>query len=183
MRAPFEVIRDWRAAMRELDATTRRSDEWWQQRARVDQLRVEYLESFDRILGRSGTAAETGRGDGHAIDPQAEPDLIRIAEASSGFLSTLEEVRLLEEHKRTLSVGTAEFNRLAVEVERTAAQLLDQSRVQREVGAALAARDVTTDDLERAARGGASVSGDDSTDVSPDGAAVAVSPPARAGRG
>ena len=178
MRAPFEIIREWRAAMRELDATTRRSDDWWQQRARVDQLRVEYLESFDRIVGRHGISLDAPDGDGHALGGRREPDLVRIAEASSGLLSTLEEVRLLEEHKRTLSVGTAEFNRLAVEVERTAGQLLEQSRVQRELGDRVAGNDVTTDDLERAAR-----DGDGAGRVADDGVGARVSDPESAARG
>jgi hypothetical protein len=180
MRAPFEIISEWRAAMRELDATSRRSDEWWQQRGRVDQLRVEYLESFDRILGRRGTWVASRGGNGPAVDQRHDPDLIRIAEASSGLLSTLEEVRLLEEHKRSLGVGTGEFNRLAIEVERTAGQLLDQSRVQREIGARLAANDVTTEDLERHARdatAGDGVAHDRAPTVVDDGVGARVSLP------
>ena len=178
MRAPFEIIHEWRAAMRELDATTRRSDDWWQQRARVDDLRVEYLDSFDRIVGRHGISVEAPHGDGHEVERRHEPDLIRIAEASSGLLSTLEEVRLLEEHKRTLGVGTAEFNRLAAEVERTAGQLLEQSRVQRELGHRLAVNAVTTDEVERAAG-----EGDGAGRVADGGVGGRVSHPEPAARG
>lgn len=133
MRSTREILDEWRDAQRALEATTT-PDERATLASRVDALRSEYLAVFAQLAGR----------------PSGElPAHERLAGTSDTVLAIARRLVAIEEEKRGVGIGTAEFEGLATEVEDLSRRLLEFARDQRVTGIETPPTTRTLEDVAR----------------------------------
>jgi len=134
MRKPFQILEEWRAAAAKLAAASDGA-ETAELEKQVDELRAEYLASFARELeGPPVSVPVTTSGAGGDEDvptPVLEDNLVRT---SDGFMTVARELMRVEQRKRTLDIGSDEFQVLARRVEALSRELLALSVQQRDTG-------------------------------------------------
>lgn len=131
MRQTREILDEWREAQRALDAATT-PEERAAVASRVDVLRSEYLAVFARLTGEPSPT---------------RPAHERLAGTSDAVLAIARRLVAIEEEKRGTGIGTAEFERLATEVEGLSRRLFEFARDQREVGVQIPPTTMTLEDV------------------------------------
>jgi hypothetical protein len=133
VRSTREILDEWRDAQRALEAATM-PDERAILASRVDTLRSEYLAVFAQLAGR----------------PSGElPAHEQLAGTSDAVLAIARRLVAIEEEKRGVGIGTAQFEVLATEVEELSRRLLEFAREQRVGGVVTPPTTRTLEDVAR----------------------------------